>query len=77
MRPAIFAGAAEGDRQAFDQCGFRRRRQHVGGWLDQALDNGYEIIPIEPAIVKKLEQMGYYPNGAAEKAAIGSSKKTR
>jgi TRAP-type uncharacterized transport system substrate-binding protein len=30
-----------------------------GGWLDQALDNGYEIIPIEPAIVKKLEQMGY------------------
>jgi TRAP-type uncharacterized transport system substrate-binding protein len=31
----------------------------VGGWLDLALDNGYEIIPIEPAIVKKLEQMGY------------------
>jgi TRAP transporter TAXI family solute receptor len=30
-----------------------------GGWLDQALDNGYEIIPIESAIVKKLEQMGY------------------
>lgn len=30
-----------------------------GGWLDQALGNGYEIIPIEPAIVKKLEQMGY------------------
>jgi TRAP transporter TAXI family solute receptor len=30
-----------------------------GGWLDQALDNGYEIIPIEPVIVKKLEQMGY------------------
>ena len=30
-----------------------------GGWLDQALDNGYEIISIEPAIVKKLEQMGY------------------
>jgi len=30
-----------------------------GGWLDQALDNGYEIIPIEPAIVKKLEQLGY------------------
>jgi TRAP-type uncharacterized transport system substrate-binding protein len=29
------------------------------GWLDQALDNGYEIIPLEPAIVKKLEQMGY------------------
>jgi len=31
----------------------------VGGWLDRALDNGYEIIPIEPEIVKKLEQMGY------------------
>ncbi len=30
-----------------------------GGWLDQALDDGYEIIPLEPAIVKKLEQMGY------------------
>ena len=30
-----------------------------GGWLDQALDNGYEIIPIEPAVVRKLEQMGY------------------
>jgi hypothetical protein len=30
-----------------------------GGWLDQALDNGYEIVPIEPAVVKKLEQMGY------------------
>ena len=30
-----------------------------GGWLDQALDNGYEIIPLEPAIVKKLEQIGY------------------
>ncbi|HEY6988163.1 MAG TPA: TAXI family TRAP transporter solute-binding subunit [Bryobacteraceae bacterium] len=29
------------------------------GWLDQALDNGYEIIAIEPPIVKKLEQMGY------------------
>lgn len=30
-----------------------------GGWLDQALDNGYEIIPIEATIIKKLEQMGY------------------
>jgi TRAP-type uncharacterized transport system substrate-binding protein len=30
-----------------------------GGWLDQALDNGYEVIPLEAAIVKKLEQMGY------------------
>ena len=30
-----------------------------GGWLDQALDSGYEIIPIEPAIIQKLEQMGY------------------
>ena len=30
-----------------------------GGWLDRALDNGYEIIPLEPAVVKKLEQLGY------------------
>jgi uncharacterized protein len=30
-----------------------------GGWLDQALDNGYEIIPLEPSVVRKLEQMGY------------------
>ena len=30
-----------------------------GGWLDQALDNGYEIIPIELAIVKELEGLGY------------------
>ena len=30
-----------------------------GGWLDQALDNGYEVIPLEPLTVKKLEQMGY------------------
>lgn len=30
-----------------------------GGWLDQALDQGYEIIPIDPAVVKKLEEMGY------------------
>jgi len=31
----------------------------VGGWLDLALENGFEIIPIELAIVKKMEQMGY------------------
>ncbi len=31
----------------------------VGGWLDLALDNGYEIIPVEEDIVKKLEQKGY------------------
>ena len=31
----------------------------IGGWLDLALDNGYEIIPIEPAIVRKLGQLGY------------------
>ncbi|HSK31056.1 MAG TPA: TAXI family TRAP transporter solute-binding subunit, partial [Candidatus Limnocylindria bacterium] len=30
-----------------------------GGWLDQALGNGYEVIPIEPAIVKNLERLGY------------------
>ena len=27
--------------------------------MDQALENGYEIIPLEPAIVKKLEPIGY------------------
>ncbi len=31
----------------------------LGGWLDLALDNGYELIPLEPAIVNKLERMGY------------------
>ncbi len=31
----------------------------VGGWLDQALENGYEIIPIETETVKKLERLGY------------------
>jgi len=31
----------------------------AGGWLDQALDNGYEVIPLEPEIVRKLERMGY------------------
>jgi TRAP-type uncharacterized transport system substrate-binding protein len=30
-----------------------------GGWLDQALENGYEIIPLEARIVKQLEQIGY------------------
>jgi uncharacterized protein len=30
-----------------------------GGWLDQALDNGYEVIPIEQAMVKKLKYLGY------------------
>jgi uncharacterized protein len=30
-----------------------------GGWLDQALENGYEIVAIEPQVVKKLERMGY------------------
>ena len=31
----------------------------VGGWLDQALDNGYELLSLEPEIVKRLERMGY------------------
>ena len=31
----------------------------VGGWLDQALDNGYEIVPLETQTIKKLEQIGY------------------
>jgi TRAP-type uncharacterized transport system substrate-binding protein len=31
----------------------------IGGWLDQALDNGYEVLPLEPAIIRRLEPMGY------------------
>jgi len=31
----------------------------VGGWLDQALENGYEVLSLEPDIVKRLERMGY------------------
>jgi TRAP transporter TAXI family solute receptor len=31
----------------------------IGGWLDQALENGYDILPLEPDIVKNLEQLGY------------------
>ena len=31
----------------------------IDGWLDQALENGYEILSLEPEIVKKLEQLGY------------------
>jgi len=30
-----------------------------GGWLDLALASGYEILPIDPGVVRKLEQMGY------------------
>jgi TRAP-type uncharacterized transport system substrate-binding protein len=30
-----------------------------GGWLDQALESGYEVLPLEPQIVRKLEAMGY------------------
>jgi hypothetical protein len=25
----------------------------VGGWLDLALDNGFEINPLEPAVVRR------------------------
>jgi TRAP-type uncharacterized transport system substrate-binding protein len=31
----------------------------VGGWLDQALENGYQVIPLDPEVVRKLEQIGY------------------
>jgi TRAP transporter TAXI family solute receptor len=31
----------------------------AGGWLDSALDNGYEIVPLEPEVLKQLECMGY------------------
>src|SRR5262249_62100734 len=29
------------------------------GWLDQALENGYEILSLEPGVVTKLDRMGY------------------
>jgi TRAP-type uncharacterized transport system substrate-binding protein len=28
-------------------------------WLDEALDHGFEILPIEPKIVKQLSALGY------------------
>src|SRR5258707_5827641 len=28
-------------------------------WLDDALDHGFEILPIEPKIVKQLSALGY------------------
>jgi TRAP-type uncharacterized transport system substrate-binding protein len=31
----------------------------IGGWLDKALDNGYEIIPLDSAVVRQLERLGY------------------
>ena len=31
----------------------------VDGWLDQGLENGYQVLSLEPDIVKKLERMGY------------------
>lgn len=31
----------------------------VDGWLDQALDNGYEALSLEPEIIARLERMGY------------------
>ena len=30
-----------------------------GGWLDQTLENGYEIIQLDLQLVKRLEQVGY------------------
>jgi TRAP-type uncharacterized transport system substrate-binding protein len=30
-----------------------------GGWLDLALENDYEVISLEPEIVRKLELLGY------------------
>ena len=29
------------------------------GWLDQALENGYEVLSLEPEVVKQLESIGY------------------
>ena len=60
MRPAVRPGADEGDQaSARSTAIFDEGVSTDGGWLDLALANGYEIIAIEPAIVKKLEALGY------------------
>lgn len=30
-----------------------------GGWLDQALENGYELLALDPEVIMRLERMGY------------------
>ena len=31
-------------------------------WLDEALDHGFEVLPIEPKILKQLSTLGYEPS---------------
>ena len=31
-------------------------------WLDEALEHGFEILPIEPKILKQLSSLGYQPS---------------
>lgn len=31
-------------------------------WLDEALDHGFEVLPIEPKILKQLSSLGYQPS---------------
>ena len=31
----------------------------IHSWLDEALDHGFEVLPLEPAILKQLEVLGY------------------
>ncbi|MGH7796834.1 MAG: TAXI family TRAP transporter solute-binding subunit [Candidatus Binatia bacterium] len=31
----------------------------IHSWLDEALDHGFEVLPLEPSIVKQLEVIGY------------------
>jgi TRAP-type uncharacterized transport system substrate-binding protein len=31
----------------------------IHNWLDEALDHGFEVLPLEPSIIKQLERLGY------------------
>lgn len=31
----------------------------IHSWLDEALDHGFEVLPLEPSVIKRLEGLGY------------------
>ena len=59
VRPAVLSGALKSIAKRSISAVFDEGISTPGSWLYQALYGGYEIIPIEPAIIRKLEQMGY------------------
>jgi len=59
MPAAVRSGAIEEYAKRSINAVFDEGVSTPDGWLDQALENGYEILSLEPEIVKKLEQMGY------------------